>query len=788
MNTNNDIFLAEDQDTDFDILKYLFSYLRYWYWFVLTIAVSLVGAHFYLERVTPIYKVFATLLIKDEQSPRKANDIVEDFTATANKRIENEIVLLTSMPLLGKVVDELNLTVTYWTESPSRDIEVYDNSPITLIAGEVTDYAYGNPVFVVGQGGTTYQLLDAEEKSIGVFQYGAPVASKYGNFRIVRKDLKKRVVNTRTKVTFASREAMVDMLIGSIAISRLNEYSSFLSVSIETALIDKGKAILSKLLDEYAFASLEDKNREATNTLRFIEERLRLVTSELGTVEQNVEKYRRAKGITDLSSETTLFLKEEEQNNAKLNEVDIQLNVLESIERYVNGAKLTNVAPATLMVNDPVLNAYVTQLLDLEIERSKLAQSVHPGNPYLETVRSQMNNVKQAIKENLTNQRNNLLVTKNSLLATKKRLEASILSVPTKERELVEIKRQAGIKENLYLMLLQKREETALSYASTVTDSRVVNTPYPSGGQIRPNRQNVFLAAGLIGLLLPIFLITIRNLVTTTVQSKKEIERKSGLKVFGEVGINPKQSGTIIDVRNKSFVSEQIRTIRSNLQYLLSDYHHTGGRTILITSSTANEGKSFLTLNIAISLAALNKQVLILGVDLRKPKINQYLNVSNHIGISDYLIGSVNAQDIVQATSIDNVFIAPSGPIPANPSELLSSIRTRNLIDEYRLSYDFILLDTPPFSLVTDASILAPYSDICFYLVRHEKTPKVYLNHIADLNNQKIFKSVNIIFNAVNYKTSPDYGYGYEYGPDGYYGTGSGKNKFLGRLFGGRHS
>ncbi len=790
MNNNNDSFLAEDQAHDFDLLSYILGYLRYWYWFLLAIVLCLTAAYFYLKGITPVYKVYATLLIKDEQSPRKANDVVEDFTATANKRIENEIVLLKSRSLIGNVVDDLNLTVSYWTEGRSRDTELYDESPIRMNATDILGYAYGNPLFVVCLPGSKYQLLDPEKKIIGTFAYGVPVVSPYGRFRIFRRGKKPIVANTPIKVLFASHDGMVESLIGSIDISQYNEYSSFLSLTIETALIDKGKAILSQLLESYASTSLADKNREATNRLRFIEERLKLVTVELGSVEEAVEVYRRTKGITELSSETTIFLQKAQENDSKLNDVGVQLNVLAGIERYINGAKINAVAPATLMVNDPILNAYMAQLMDLEVERSKLAQSVQPGNTYLETVKSQMNNVKEAIKENLNNQKNNLLVTRNSLLASKSRIDATILSVPRKERELVGIKRQAGVKENLYLMLLQKREETALSYASTVTDSRVVDVPFASGGQISPNRQNTFLIALLIGLLIPIGFIMGKNIVTTTVQSKKEIERKSGLKVFGEVGIIPKQAGSIINIDNKSFVNEQIRSIRSNLKYLISNNTQSGGSTILITSSTGNEGKSFLTLNIAISLAALNKKVLILGMDLRKPKINRYLNVSNSVGISDYLIGNVNAEDIIQATSMDNVSIAPSGPVPPNPSELLDSVRTRNIIDQFRLSYDFILIDTPPYSLVTDASLLAPYSDVCLYVVRHEKTPKIYLNHIADLSNQKIFKSVNIIFNAVNYKNSPDYGYGYMYGygKEGYYGVNSTKKRLFKRVFNDEHA
>lgn len=767
MNTANESFFTDSQEDDFDILGYVYKYLRYWYWFVLSVLLCLVIAYVNLKRITPIYKVYATLLIKDELSPKKADDIVADFSATGTKRIENEIALLKSRSLVGKVIDDLNLTVSYWTEARSRDVELYSESPIKLIATDVTGYGYGNPLFVKFLTGNKFELFDPQETSLGVFRYGMLVASPHGRFRIFRKSNKPIAENTQLKVIFSGRDGVIDGLISSISISQINEYSSFLSLSVNNSLTDKGKDILASLLDAYAATSLEDKNREATSTLRFIEERLKLVTTELGNVEQDVEKYRQTRGIIDLSAEATLFLEKVGQNDAKINEIDIQLKVLESIERYINGAQIGTMAPATLMVSDPVLNSYIVRLAELETERNKLVQSVRPGNTYLETINTQMAGMKQSIKENLANQRENMLVVKQNLLANNSRLDNAISSVPKKERQLVDIKRQAGIKENIYLMLLQKREETALSYASTVTDSRVVDAPYTSGGQISPNRQSTFLSALLIGLLIPFCIISVKEFMTTTVQVVKEIEQKSGLKVFGKIGINPKQNGPVIDLNDRSLISEQIRIIRSNLQYLFMDDTHQGAHTILITSSTSGEGKSFVGLNMAASLAALDKKVIILGLDMRRPNINQYLNVSNKTGVSNYLIGRAFIDDITQVTSIENVFMIPSGPIPPNPSELLANGRIKTLIDELRATYDYILLDTPPLSLVTDASLLAPYVEVCFYIVRYAKTPRAYLKHIADLNAQKIFKSLHIIFNGVNYKKSPDYGY--RYGQEGYY-------------------
>ena len=367
---NNDTY-TEEQDDDLDILGYIFKYLRYWYWFVLTAGLGTLWAYQYLRKFTPVYQIKSSLLIKDDKSKRYSKDIKDDFSINDPKVLDNEIEVLRSRPLVGKVIDALNLTVSYWKEGSARDVEIHTKSPIKVNTTELTDFAYGNPLYIKAGNGNTFEVLDANQKTVGTFDYSQQVKTQHGKFRVFKKDSVKIVDETPIKVIFRSKEGLVSGLAGSLQIAPLKEYySNIISIGLQTTVPEKGKDILNKLLEEYAFNTLEDKNREATNTLRFIEERLKLVTSELGDVEENVEQYRRSKGITDLSSEASLFLGKVEDNDAKINELEIRENVLNEVERYLNSTQVGNIAPATSMVNDPVLNSYIDQFVQLEAERS----------------------------------------------------------------------------------------------------------------------------------------------------------------------------------------------------------------------------------------------------------------------------------------------------------------------------------------------------------------------------------------------------------------------------------
>jgi tyrosine-protein kinase Etk/Wzc len=766
----NNFELWQEKEDNFDLRLFFLKYLRYWYWFILTLMLAIGGAYLYLQYAVPIYKVSATLLIKDEKKgSSSSNDILKELDMfSGSKIVENEIEVLKSKVLAEKVIDDLNLTVSYYAEGWIRDAELFKKSPITLNYISLKDIAYQDALYIKLVDSQNFELLDEKKNVVGKYIYTQSLNNSYGRFRVFLNNPKAKS-GELIKVKFVRRESLVQAFVTKIQVELINLKSTVLQLSLEDAVPEKGKVILAKLIDVYTYSSLEDKNSEATNTLRFIGERLQLITGELKDVEKDVEQYKTSQGITDLSAEGNLFLEKVKDNDSKLSEVDIQLKVLDGVERYLASGQ-NNVAPATLMVNDPILTSFIEKLGELELQREKTSRTVQAGNPFLETINTQIANTKQAIRENVSNQKKGLVITKTGLQGNNNRFESAIRTIPRKEREFVNIQRQQNIKESLYLLLLQKREETALSYASTVTDSRVVDTPHATSGPIKPNGKNIYLLAFFLGFILPAAIINIKDLLNDKVQSRKDIENATGLAVFGEVALKSKDvEGSLIDTKSRSFLSEQFRTLRTNLQYVNTN-KTSKGTVLLFTSSTSGEGKSFVTINLGASLASLGKKVAILELDLRKPKLSAYLGETRETGISNYLVGTTNETNIIKATKVGNLFLISSGPIPPNPAELLSNGRIETLINVYRETFDYILIDTPPVGLVTDAMILGPYVDACFYLVRHEVSQKQNLTILNDLKKFDKFKSLNVIFNGVNYKNSQEYRYGYGYG----YGYGKG--------------
>lgn len=764
--TDSTNFLGE-KEAPFDLRLFFLKYLRYWYWFVLSVGLTMGLAYWQLRYTVPIYQVSAILLIKDQTNT--AQEILKDAEPSGgNKNVENEIELLKSRTLMQRVVDDLNLTVTYYQKGQVReDEEIYGTSPVWVYPGKLAPLAYQEPIFIRILNKQFFELQNKEGLAKGRFAFSQNVNSDYGSFRVFFTDSLYHQTNNLIKVTFGDREGMAQRYKSAVQVAFQNQKSTVLRLTIEDAIPAKGKAILSKLLEAYTYSAIADKNRESTNTIEFINERLRLITNELGDVERDVESYKSERGITDLSAEGDLFLGAVKDNDAKLNENDLQLKILTGVDAYLKSSQ-TGIAPATLMVSDPILLSLLGKLNELESQQEKNARTMQEDNPFLQTVNAQVENTKNAIRENLANQRQNLRVTRANLQQLNKRFESSIRTIPRKEREFVTIKRQQGIKESLYLLLLQKKEETAISNASTVTDSRVVDDPYSPPYPIKPNKQNIYLVALLAGFLIPMGLITLRELLSDKIRSRKEIVDETGLAIFGEITQKPKSmTDNIVDVKSNNVLAEQFKMLRANMQYAFGSADTDTGNVVLITSSISGEGKSFVSINLATSLALLNKRVVVVELDLRKPKIAAYLGVTDGKmrGMSNYLIGQGDVVDLIRPTTLHpDMYLIPSGPIPPNPSELLSNGRIGILLDALRKQFDYVILDTPPVTLVADATLLGSYVDAVFYIVRHEYTPKIYLQRLAVLNASQKFKSLNVIFNGVNYRNSQEYGYGYGYG------------------------
>ena len=767
----------EEEEEKFDLNDYIRRYLRYWYLFPIFVAISITAAWFYLQITQPIYLAKTTLLIKDEKKGIAAGaegTIMEEMAQfNGNKLVENEIEILKSQMVMGQVVKELNLDVSIDVKDGLKTIDLYAKSPAIVKTELISEFALENPLIIHLVGSTKFRINNEKIS----YEFGQKLRNPWGIFAVEKgvaspyKDI---------QVHFHNVQGMTGGMLGRLAVSLVNQKSTVLELTFEDPSLQRGKDVLNKLLDVYVQSSLNDKNSEASNTLKFIESRLGLITGELGDVEKDVEVYKTSKGLTDISAESQLFLENIKENDAKLNEINTQIKILESVDNFVQNPGAGAAAPATYMINDPVLISLLTKFNELDLQRERYARTTQAGNPLLETITTQLTQTRQAIRENVQNLKRGMSVTKENLEGINTRFSSGLRTIPQKEREYVGIKRQQTIKENLYLYLLQKREETALAYASTVTDSRLIDAPVASFSPIKPKRSVIWLGSLAAGVVIPLLLINLIFLLNNKVQSREQIEKTTHASVLGEIGLMKSKKGqdpseAIIKMTSRSAVAEQFRALRTNLQYLGDG----SCRTIMFTSSIGSEGKSFISINLAASLAYSDKRVVLLGLDLRKPSLHERLEIPNKKGVSNYLVGQKNLKELIQSTSIHPKFdVITSGPLPPNPSELISNGRLPELIAELRQEYDYVLIDSPPFGLVTDAALIADHVDATLYVVRFNYTLRDHLTRIADLQRNKRFANLSIIYNGVNYGSG--YGYGYGYGGYGYgYYTEDNKNKAL---------
>lgn len=751
-----------EADTTPNLRVVLMRYLRHWKWFVFSLVLALACAYLYMLYQQPVYKITASMLVKDEKKGITDQNMLKELDIlTPSKVVENEIEVLKSISLMSSVVNQLGLDVQYYVPTPLGKREVYETAPIRLLVEKPNENLYGE----------TIEISFAKDGKVKIDDKTYPVnqsiKTAYGQLRVMPK---RNISDTTTSIIVKAmtHKRAVKKYMESMKVEATSKASTVLMLTLEDPVPGKGELLLNSLIKEYNQAALADKNLVAANTLKFIEERLQLISGELSTVEKDVERFKSTQGITDLGAQAQLFLQKVQQNDSQLNEVNIQLGALQDVERYVN-SKIGDrgIAPATLGLNDPVLLGLIGKVSDLELQRDHLVRTTSENNPLLLTIDSQIKAAKSSISDNIVTLKQMLMGTRQQLLSTNQQIESMIQTVPSKERALLNISRQQAVKNNLYTYLLQKREETALSYASAVADSRTIDAASTDDEPIKPVRKMIFLMFGLFGLMLPVGVIAARDALNDRVNRRADIEEATQVPILGEIVDNRTDDQFVMISRKRSIIAEQIRTLRTNLQFLRSTPN--GSQVVLFTSSISGEGKSFLSMNLGASLALVDRPTVILEMDLRKPKLHTALKMANTIGISNYLIQEASLDEVIQQVpGFPNYHIITCGPIPPNPAELLSGPRLEQMISELRARFDYVIIDSPPIGLVTDAQLIAPFADATLFMVRHDHTPKNSLKMIDSLYKEQRFHRLNVILNAVGKGESYGYGYGYGYG-SGYY-------------------
>lgn len=767
--------LKERTDSNF-FVQLIQRYLPFWPLFVITIVLSLTLSYIYLRSQIPIYVANAKILLKDPEKGGGAdNKLLDALNIFGEKKIvENEIVVLRSTDLMEQVVKQLNLYANVYNKGRVQTEELYkENSPAYFVAQ--------NPDSTISWG-KYYFKIDWNRNQIHIDNKTVIANSTVTlNNTIYRVQLNpyynKHVTGKNFYVQFSPIENAAKGIIGGLKASPVSVSSTVIDLKLETPVPQKGIDVLAKLFEVYNKAAINDKNLTAAQTMSFIDDRLKLVSADLNNVERDAASYKSRNGMVDLSAQAKLYLENVKGFDQQNSQVDIQLSALNEINKSIQSKQISGTAaPSLLLLNEPVLSTLVDKLYESQSRLDRLKSISGEKNDQVLSATQEVTNLKQNINENLTSIKNNLLSVKRQVTSGLNQNSGLIKQIPQKEQGYVEISRQQGIKNAIYSYLLQRREETAITSASTIADLRIIETAN-SYGPIKPIANNYYLSGLLLGILSAVAFVLIREQFNRKVLFRNEIEQKTKVPVVGEIIQIPSKDPIVIYDGKRTVIAEQFRSLRTNLSFMgVNDQ----SKTILITSSISGEGKSFVAINLAISFTLTGKKVALMEMDLRKPKLSKLLKLSRDPGISSYLIGKSPVDDIIKQTSVNNLFLVSSGPIPPNPTELISSQRFKDLMIELQSKFDHIIIDTAPVGPVTDAQLLKNYSQSTIYVIRHDVTPKNYLRMIEDLSQAKKFNGLSIVFNGIkkrgfSYSSyggyggyGQGYGYGYGYGGAGY--------------------
>ncbi len=757
-----------------NLKQILFKGLRYWYLFVIALALTLSGAYFYLQYTMPIYESEAMLLIKDDENSGQPNEEIfftELGMGKKNKTLENETLVLKSTPLMAEVVKKLELNYQYTSVDGLKKRYLYKDSPIQVASWHpINEFASVEGILTDnGRGG--YQLEIEKQTFNG--EFGKEMELPMGTLTLSHKP--GEYANTQIGLSIVPVRDMAIALSGDLKVEIMGELSSTLKLSIKDRSPERARDIISELLEVYNENSVSIKNRAYENTIEMVNERIRLIAENLSEAERNLEAYRRNNSIVELGAEGTQLMTEMSSYNKEVTANDVQLEILNSVEAFlVKNRSNFEFVPTNLNLNNLTLSNQLERFNQLLIEREKMESNLGPAHPDILLTQKELQNLRQTIIDNIRSIKNDLIIASNATKGTRSNLESRLYSLPRRQRELLEIERQKDVKENLYLYLLQKREEAAVSLAVTAAKGRLVEPAAAVYNPLSPKRSQIWLIALFLGFALPIGLIFFFESLNDKVQSENDITSETVVPIGGTLGLSGSSEKVVVRENTRTAIAEMFRLLRANLAYITPGLPM---RSLLVTSSTSGEGKSFIALNLGMSLALSGKKVLILELDLRKPKQEVYMSIEPaEEGIVNYLIDTnIPASRIIRNTGLHlNLDFIGSGPTPPNPGELILSTRLRELLSEMRERYDFVILDAPPVGRVADALQMKDLADATMYVVRTNYTHKGQLQIVEDIAQKEKLPHPFIVLNGVpvnkpGYGGSYTYGYGYGSNGSGYY-------------------
>jgi capsular exopolysaccharide synthesis family protein len=702
-------------------------------------------------------------LVKDEKKGAEENNVTESFNIVSSKKIvENELVVIQSATLLNNVVKDLALYAPVYEKGKVRDNAAYNTSPIVVKAV--------NPDAVTEQKSVAFKY-DAKSRSVVIAGKAYPINKQVEtpNGELVFEINPHFKKNTDRPLYFHLLEPkmVTTDLSKRLDVTAAGKLSSIVQLTLKDEVPERAEDILNKLIEDYNNASVEYKNTIAKNTVAFLDDRLRVVEKELNNVEKQIQKYKSDNDVVDISEQGRMYLQNVGDNDQKLSELNMQLAVLGQVENYVSSKEnKAGLVPSTLGVTDPQLSGLLDKLYQNELEYEKLKKTTAENHPIMQSLESQIDKIRPSILENIKSQRNGLLASRNNLSRTNNNYGAILSTLPKKERELIDVSRQQSIKNGIYSFLLQKREESALAFASNVADSKVVQAAQAGLTPVSPKKGIIFLGSLLIAFVLGIGYVQLKELFSNKIMFRTEIEENTSIPIVAEIS-NFDQVKNIQVKGNSSMIDEQFRQLRAATGLLNKGKTR---RKILVTSSIPGEGKSLVSKNLAINLSLSGKKVVLVDLDLRNPQTTKAFNLTESKGVGEFLESEIEPYEVIKSTEYNHLHVIPAGTSETNATELILSDRLKQLFDYLEDAFEYLIIDTSPVNPLADAYILADYCDLTLYVVRHKYTPKACIKRLDETNKLKNLNNMAIVFNDVqprgfmNRTYGFGYGYGYEYG------------------------
>ena len=772
-----------------NIQEILFRYLIHWPWFIVSVIVCIALAWGYLRLATPVYNISATVLIKDEEKGGGASMSSElekmglDGFVSSSKNVDNEIEVLRSKSLALEVVNQLNLFVTYKDEDEFPGRELYRTSPVQVsLTPQEADKLPGTmevKMTLHPTGALDAHILIGEKeyrkhftKLPAVFPTDEGTVAFFANTDTLSSVRPGSVTEERHLTAFINRPLSVAKgYVNSLSIAPTSKTTSVAVISLKNSSSRRGKDFINKLLEMYNINANNDKNEVAQKTAEFIDERIGIISKELGSTEQDLENFKRSAGITDLSSEAQIALTGNAEYEKKRVENQTQINLVIDLQRYLQGNEY-EVLPGNIGLQDAALAGAIDRYNEMLVERKRLLRTSTENNPTIINLDTSIRAMRSNVQATLDATLKGLEITKSDLAREAGRYSRRISDAPTQERQFVSIARQQEIKAGLYLMLLQKREENAITLAATANNAKIIDEALADENPVSPKRMMVYLAALVFGMGIPVGIIYLVSLTKFKIEGRSDVERLTSLPVIGDIPLADEKSGSIAVFENKNnLMSETFRNVRTNLQFMLEN----GRNVILVTSTVSGEGKSFVSANLAISLSLLGKKVVIVGLDIRKPGLNKVFNIpKKEYGITQYLTDpSGNLLDFVQPSDVNrNLYILPGGTVPPNPTELLARDGLEKAIATLKQHFDYVILDTAPVGMVTDTLLVGRTADLSVYVCRADYTRKAEFTLINELSENNKLPNLCVAINGLDLNRRK-YGYYYGYGKYGkYYGYG----------------